>query len=74
MESGTVFHFVSTPPAEVLAMAVEDADGADARSGGRDRVGGDALTGWTPDFRESLPGRRPETTLTAMRLRHRLRA
>lgn len=34
MEGGTVFHFVSAPPAEVLAMAVEAADGADVRVGG----------------------------------------
>ncbi len=34
MEGGTVFHFVSAPPAEVLAMAAEAADGADVRIGG----------------------------------------
>ena len=34
MEGGTVFHFVSAPPSEVLAIAVEAADGADVRVGG----------------------------------------
>ena len=34
MEGGTVFHFVSAPPAEVLAMAAEAADRADVRIGG----------------------------------------
>jgi dihydrofolate reductase len=34
MKGGTVFHFVSAPPTEVLAMAVDAADGADIRIGG----------------------------------------
>ena len=34
MEGGTVFHFVSAPPAEVLTMAAQAADGADVRIGG----------------------------------------
>jgi dihydrofolate reductase len=35
MEGGTVFHFVSASPAEVLAMAVDAAaDGTDVRIGG----------------------------------------
>ena len=29
MDGGTVFHFVAAPPAEVLAIAVEAADGPD---------------------------------------------
>ncbi len=34
MDGGTVFHFVSAPPTEVLAMAAEAAGGADVRIGG----------------------------------------